>query len=540
MVKSTILTTAGKPWRQITTSIFFVIVILSYIHLSQIFYHNYDRPGYVNNAQSQSDFKVPMPSDDSTDSSNDDTDGISPPREKLNVLILYPDDWRHDMMSSANPALKTPFLDSLAKEGIRFTQNCVTTSICWHSRATLFTGQYSSRHQSTKLKCPHFSWNYEKWKATWPHLLQKVGYWVGHIGKWQYHDYPKNRHGYFNHSNYFQEGYWIEKKHSLDIAEESTLAFLRDDGRPKDKPFALTVAFFPPKALGVSNEPGEQFMPKKDDLSLFENETIAEPYDTGDSFSRLPHFLQDQETRAREKFIERYGTSLHYQKSMKNIYALIKGLDTAMENIVLELKQQGIYNNTMIIVSADNGMFHSEHGLAGKWYPYQESIRVPLIIRDPRMPSDKVGTTNDAFTLNVDLASTILGAAGLSSHPTMQGRDISDLYLPKIIKGKTALEREKWRDEFYYEFPAFDYLIPSSTALVRKKWKYIRWPEPRHSLEQLFNLEHDPLELNDLRNSSTQVLADMRKRHNELEIIIKDPIGEKLECTEIIAQFPKE
>ncbi len=140
---------------------------------------------------------------------------------------------------------------------------------------------------------------------------------------------------------------------------------------------------------------------------------------------------------------------------MRNIYALITQIDMASKQIVDEVKKQGLYNNTMIIFTTDNGMFHSSHGSAGKWYPYQESIRVPLIIYDPRMPKDKKGTIDDNFTLNVDLAETILGAAGLKPHERMQGRDISDLYLPNRNKGYenglTALELKPWRDEFFYE-----------------------------------------------------------------------------------------
>jgi len=133
-------------------------------------------------------------------------------------------------------------------------------------------------------------------------------------------------------------------------------------------------------------------------------------------------------------------------------------------DIMDELKQQGIYDKTMIIVSADNGEFHGRHALADKWYPYQESIRVPLIIKDPRMPKAKRGTTDESFTLNIDLAETILGAAGLEAPSVMQGRDIADLYLDK------PKSKEPWREEFYYEFPQISGKIEPSTALVRREW----------------------------------------------------------------------
>ena len=110
--------------------------------------------------------------------SNDKTNEKTKP---LNILILYPDDWRHDTIGKENSILQTPFLDSLADQGIRFRQNAVTSSICWVSRATLFTGQWASRHQSHKLICPHFSAGYLWNETSWPGILRKSGYFIGHV-----------------------------------------------------------------------------------------------------------------------------------------------------------------------------------------------------------------------------------------------------------------------------------------------------------------------------------------------------------------------
>ena len=481
----------------------------------------------------------PMPIIDAKD--ENEINNESSQKKKLNVVVLYPDDWRHDMMSSENPLLKTPFMDSLAAEGMRFTQNCVTTSICWISRATLFTGQWLSRHQSYKLKCPHFSWNMSRWSKTWPYLLQKkANYYVGHIGKWQYYDMNNLRNNRFNYTREFEGKHWErfrgKEMLSSDRAAIEAIDFLQS--RPKELPFAMTVAFYPPKPIGTSNEPGGQWFPSKETLSLFQNITIPEPYNMTDSFYRLPAYLKGKRSEARNRWKNRYSTPQHYQAAMKRVYALVNGLDTSMKSIVEELKKEGIYNDTMIIITADNGMFHGAHGLAGKWYPYQESIRVPLIIKDPRMPKKAVGTTNDLLTLNVDLAETILGAAGLLPDPSMQGRDISEIYLPKMdSKGTTALERKPWRTDFFYEFhvPDHESILYPSTAVVKKNWKYIRWGSERNINEQLFHLSSDPLELNDLatKHEYSRILHHLKKRHIELASEIRDPSQEKLECTRI-------
>jgi Sulfatase len=199
-----------------------------------------------------------------------------PPHEPLNIIILYPDDMRHDSLSSVGRwPVFTPRLDRLAENGIRFAHNCVTTSICWVSRASLFTGQYLARHQAPKLY--KTGW-YEKWNETWPYLLQKQrDYYVGHIGKWQYHrmEFVKS---VFNYTRLFEGEHYHqmpnnERVHTTDHARDTTIAFLRDTNRRPDQKFAVTVAFYPPKALG--KEP--LFNPKPESAYLYHNITIPRP-----------------------------------------------------------------------------------------------------------------------------------------------------------------------------------------------------------------------------------------------------------------------
>jgi arylsulfatase A-like enzyme len=183
-----------------------------------------------------------------------------------------------------------------------------------------------------------------------------------------------------------------------------------------------------------------------------------------------------------------------------------------LERIVQELTAQGVLDDTLIIFTTDNGYFHSEHGLAGKWYPHQESIRVPLIVRDPRMPKTKQGELIDDFTLSVDLAPTILGAAGIETPDVMQGRDFSVLYTEEG-------DMTPWRNEFFYEHPVHlkKEIIPASEALVRKDYKYMLWPN--YDVEQFFDLRNDTHELNDLIKSEEhqELIGSMRTRFEELK-----------------------
>lgn len=437
----------------------------------------------------------------------------------LNILILYPDDWRHDSLGSADPhkIVQTPFLDHMATIGMRFTHNCVTTSICWISRATMLTGQYVSRHMSIKLETPPF---YDYFNNTFPALLQRLGgYYTGHIGKWQFHNFAFVSRQY-NYTSLFEGSHWERGVHTTIIAENRTIAFLRN--RPKASPFLLTVAFYAPKAVGEQ----EQFFPMNETVSqLFQNITIPPPLDsvTSDlSWKRLPKFFTER-NEARKRYHHRWDTPEKYQRLLKNYYRLIYEVDRSCERIWKELERQGILNETMVIFTTDNGFFHGEHGLAGKWYPFQESIRVPLIVWDPRMPPTKRGTLDDSFTLNVDLATTVLGAAQIPPLASMQGQNIADLYVERHRPyGKVkpnGTSGSPWRTEFFYEHPRVSRPnnIPQSTALVRKDFKYMAWPQ--WNVEQLFDLRNDPLEQNDIfaNPEYADLIVEMRKRHDELQ-----------------------
>ncbi len=293
--------------------------------------------------------------------------------------------------------------------------------------------------------------------------------------------------------------------------ENDALEFLKT--RPSDKPFCLTVAFF---ATHAEDSNPLQFLPQPESMKLYRDVTIPVAVNaTQESFERLPHFVGNEKNEGRNRWHWRFDTPEKYQTMMKNYYRLATEVDSTCGRILAELKKQDLDDNTLVIFTTDNGYYHAEHGLADKWYPHQESIRVPLIIDDPRMPETVAGRINDDFTLSVDLAPTILAAAGIDAPKTMQGRDLSPLYL--------ARNKPKWRNEFFYEHPMLKStdFIPASEALVRKDWKYFYWPE--FDREQLFDLTKDPIEENDLAADPAHVrqLAEMRERFSQLKAAAK-------------------
>lgn len=429
----------------------------------------------------------------------------APDARPMNVVVLYADDWRHDTLGCAgHPVLKTPHIDQLAREGVRFTHNYVTTSICGVSRATLLTGQWMSRHGN-----PRFEMFKTPWAETYPGILRTSGYYVGHVGKWHNGKFPAER---FDFGRAYAGRHWMknaagEMVHVTKQNELDALAFLKE--RPADKPFCLTVAFF---ATHAEDPNPKQYLPQPQSLALYQDASIPLPKTATDAhFSKLPSFLATDKNEGRIRWKWRFDTPERYQEYMKNYLRMATEVDGVCGQVVAELKRQNLLDQTLVIFTTDNGYFHAEHGLADKWYPYQESIRVPLVIRDPRLPSEQRGGTNDAMTLNADLAPTILAATNQTAAPRMQGRDMAPLYL------KTAAPA--WRDEYFYEHATVGNIarIPSSEALVRKDVKYLWWPDYDH--EELFDLKDDPFEEHNLAQEPRQAerLAALRKRFRELK-----------------------
>jgi arylsulfatase A-like enzyme len=333
----------------------------------------------------------------------------------MNIVLLYADDWTHKTLGKINPFVKTPNLDKLADKGVMFTHNCVTTSVCWISRATLMTGQYVSTHKNMFPEDGEF---YKDWNNTLFGKLAANGYYNAFFGKWHNakddkylrKDIPSRRFYYGYHIN-------GQGKHITQENEDDAMTFLKRKPYEKEKkPFFMTVSFF---ATHAKDGDPKQYTAMNSSMSLYENDTLPFPANGGDdAWKRMPHFIGDR-CRARKEWRVRYRNLTMFQHHMKNMYRMATEVDTACGTIIAELERQGLMDNTMIIFTTDNGNLHSEHGMGGKAFPHEESIRVPLIVLDPRMDRGKAGMVNDDFTLNVDLAPTILSVS--SRYPQRLG-----------------------------------------------------------------------------------------------------------------------
>jgi len=424
------------------------------------------------------------------------------PARPLNVLLIIGDDMRWDAIGAAgNPVVRTPRLDQLAAAGVRFEQARVTTSVCMVSRATLLTGQYMSRHGITEFGRPIAA---DAFANTFPGVLRRAGYWSGYVGKY---GIGTARAGDFDVLRAYEGKHWMagpdgQRIHVTEKNARDAIDFLKT--RPPDKSFVLTVGFFAPHAEDAAPE---QYLPQDWSAAAYAGVTIPAPLHGDPRYlAALPPFLANKANEGRVRYLWRFDTPDRYQAYMTRYYRLVTEVDAAIGRIVDELRAQGAYDHTLVVFIGDNGYFQADRGLADKWYPYEESQRVPLVVRDPRLPTARRGITREQFALNLDVAPTIVAAAGLPVPSAMQGSDLSALYL--------AAQPAPWRDEFFYEHPTITSRdrIPSSQGVIRRDWKYIEWPE--FNFVQLFDLQRDPGELDSLagRPAHADRQAALRER----------------------------
>ncbi len=423
-------------------------------------------------------------------------------QDRPNILFLFTDDQPQSCLGCiGNEHIQTPNLDRLAAEGVLFTNAFVTTAICCSNRACILTGQYMRRHGiqdfRTSLTDAAFAQSY-------PALLHSVGYRTGYLGKFAVGSAGPNTraafdlwYGFPQRINFRQqvEG---EERYLTQVMTEKAVDFLQ--ATTPDQPFCLTVAFKEPHGPWNYFDPNVPNVYK--DLKIPPPATFSRA-----DYDAQPVFLRDSLNG--DNSLRWLNNREQYQEYLRTFYRLITRTDMAVGQILQELRRLDLHNNTVVIFSSDHGSLLGAHGLGGKWIMYEDSIRVPLIVYDPRQPRQpKIGTC-DEMVLSIDLAPTMLALAGVEIPKAMQGRNLMPL-----VRG----EATEWRSSWYYEH-VYNTKPPRSpivkTEGVRtKRWKYIRYPEVNPTYEQLFDLQSDPLEQTNLATLTTQAarLSDLRSQ----------------------------
>jgi arylsulfatase A-like enzyme len=417
-----------------------------------------------------------------------------------NVLFVLADDHRWDLLGKTHPIIKTPTLDKLAEQGVKFNNAFVTTPICASSRISILTGLTERTHDYTfgqpKTGAVESSLMY-------PALLKKQGYQSAFVGKYEIKmsGDDEERFDYFKPLLQAK----TENYKGKDMPQTYYISSLASDfieqASEQPQPWAMSVNFWNPHAHDVDQENQYHYPPAFN--SMYEDITIPEASLSDDAdFEKLPDFLQDSIARKRWQY--RFGSPDIYQKMTKRHYRAISSVDDALGRIIQTLKDTGQYENTIIIYTGDNGYFLNERQLAGKWYGWEEALRVPLIIFDPRQSLAKNKEVED-FALNIDIAPTILDFAGIDAPQSYQGKSLRPLL--------TESQDIEWRDEFFFEhmYQPKRVSIPPMVGVRTEKWKYVNFF--KNGYEQLYDLTRDHAESENL--ATTTEYADILKRLRE-------------------------
>ena len=428
----------------------------------------------------------------------------SPP----NIILIVADDMRYDMLGAAgNRVIQTPNLDALARDGTRFRNMFVTTAICAASRASILTGLYERTHRYTFRNNPIAP---KHWSHSYPVLLKQAGYRTGFVGKFgvgvengatsqAFDDFAP-----LDQNPYFKKQADGTQKHLTDIEGDRAIEFVKSC--TARQPFCLSLSFNAPHA--TDGAPQQYFWTRASD-GLYQDAVFQVPKTmTDEFFQRQPKFLQDSESRVR--FHWRFDEPQKYQSMVRGYYRMITDIDRVVGRLRAALQSLGLEQQTVIVFTADNGYFLGERGMADKWYLYEPSVRVPLIVYDPRATPEQHGHTVDQTCLNVDLAPTIVDLAGLAIPASYQGRSLRPL-----LNGSSP---QDWRTDFFYEHLFERANIPKSEGVRNQQFAYIRWFEQKPLVEELYDHQADPDEVRNLVDDPkySETLDQLRKRTTEL------------------------
>lgn len=428
--------------------------------------------------------------------------------EQPNIIFFLSDDQRADFLGCAgHPIVKTPVIDSLAKRGVRFENAFVTTSICAASRATCFTGLWERSHKYTFGTPPIAKAMID---VSYPVTLREAGYRTGFVGKFGVGVNPGDTDRMFdyyqplNRNPYFKKQPAGTKRHLTEIAGDKAIEFVRSC--KKDQPFSLSVSFNAAHAED-SDKKDHYPWPKAED-GLYEDITIPPPLVDTDHWKQLPKFFHT--AMHRDRWFWRWDTPEKYQKNVKAYYRMITGLDRVMGRVLDEVKQQGFADNTVVVFMGDNGYYKGSRGFAGKWSHFEESLRVPLVIYDPRLPEEKQGRVLSQKALNVDVPATMVSLATGHAPKSYQGRDLTPLVYDRGVK--------KWRKDFFCEHLMNNPSIPKWEGVRGERYVYARYFQNLPEGEFLHDLKTDPKQLKNLVGDPAyaNVLDKMRKRCDKL------------------------
>jgi arylsulfatase A-like enzyme len=456
-----------------------------------------------------------------------------------NIVFLFSDDLTTQAISAYQYGLKlppTPNLDRLADDGILFENSFCGNSICTPSRATVMTGLHSHKNGIVNL-----GGALDPRRPSWPKKLQQNGYSTAVFGKWHMKTKPNGfdawevfsgQGNYYNPDLYSDQGSRRVEGHSTDIVTDIALDWI--DNRDKARPFALLIQH---------KAPHRNWKPSLKELELYRDITLPEPptlFDKyqgraaaanhkmgidqhmrmasdlmlfkGDEAQKILSRLTPEQRKAYLAAFENENAAFladpptgkalvrwKYQRYMKNYLRCVAGVDRNVGKVLDKLDALKLTENTIVIYCADQGFYLGEHGWFDKRWAYEESLRMPLIVRWPGKV--KRGSRCTAMVQNIDYAPTLLEAAGVKTDWRVHGISL----LPLLRNG--GVTPEDWRKTIYYRYIDGGHGVARHSAIRTRDHKLLHFDQPRNAAEEasvweLFDIKKDPQEMTNLAGAA--------------------------------------
>lgn len=454
-----------------------------------------------------------------------------------NVLFMMADDHTSQAVSAYGGILSsicpTPNIDRLAKEGMLFKNCFVTNSICTPSRAAIFTAKYSHKNGVYKFTALDQS------QPTLPKAMKAGGYQTAFIGKYHLHSNPVALDHYsllpgqgrYDNPEFVElgdtdsSGWLVDGKrteysgHSSDVIADKALDYLASK-RDTNRPFMLFCHFKAPHDTW-------EYAPRYE--GFLANAEIPEPSNLFDDYDGRSDALKTQlqyigsdwgnHTNFTEETRHLSGDDqkkMQYQLYMKKYLRCVKGVDDNVGRILKYLDASGLAENTLVMYTGDQGFFLGEHGLYDKRFMYEEALRMPFLVRWPKVVNP--GTTSDGMILNIDFAPTILEAASLNNLAGAQGHSFLSL-----LGGQVPTD---WRKIMYYRYYYSHFETEPHLGVRTLEHKLIYYN--RIDQWELYNLGKDPHEMNNLYNDPNQsaLIAELKGEIKRLQAELGDDLAD--------------
>ena len=497
-----------------------------------------------------------------------DNNSIKSQEDKpLNIIYIMADDHAYQAISAYGSEVSerapTPNIDRIAKEGARMDAVYCTNSICGPSRASILTGKFSHVNGFYK-NVDGGDFNGEQ--LTFPKVFQKNGYQTAVIGKWHLgttptgFDYSKVLINWGGQGTYYKPQFCINgtdtvvenKLHVTQAIENDCLDWLSK--RDTTKPFMLLYQF---KAPHRDWRPDSMYHELFADFDFPLPETFNDDYEgrlaASENMMEIGRHLNRRDMKqvpppglSRKDSLRwlafgdkgQYwspsdtltGDALKYwkfQTYIKDYLRCVAGIDRAVGSVLDYLEENGLSENTIVVYTSDQGFYLGEHGWFDKRWMYEESFRMPFVIKNPRTIDP--GTVSDAMVMNVDFAPTLLDMAGIDVPSEMQG---------KSFKGVFEGDKENQRKSVYYhyyEWPIWHKVQPHY-GIKTDRYKLMHFYYSMDEWE-LYDLKTDPNEMNNIYSeASPELIEDLKKQLQELRVEYKDDgsIEEMKKMTDVV------